>query len=92
MADLKTVVSQYQELSKEWSKTQNKDLTKIGKLLEQLKLSLTQLSFLPTKGEEASVQVCKHLVRVISCGHPCKERNARLIYSLTQKDPELIYN
>jgi hypothetical protein len=60
MADLKTVVSQYQELSKEWSKAQNKDLTKIGKLLEQLKLSLTQLSFLPTKGEEASVQVCKH--------------------------------
>ncbi|XP_023319554.1 26S proteasome non-ATPase regulatory subunit 8 [Eurytemora carolleeae] len=56
MADLKTVVSQYQELSKEWSKAQNKDLTKIGKLLEQLKLSLTQLSFLPTKGEEASVQ------------------------------------
>ena len=57
MADLKTVVSQYQELSKEWSKAQSRDLSKIGNLLEKLKLSLTQLSFLPTKGEEASVQV-----------------------------------
>jgi len=40
----------------EWSKA-NKDLDKIGMLLERLKLSLTQLAFLPTKGDEASLQV-----------------------------------
>ena len=28
-------------------------------LLERLKLSLTQLAFLPTKGDEASMQVCR---------------------------------
>lgn len=54
---MKSVIAQYQELSKEWSKAQNRDLEKVGPLLQQLKLSLTELSFLPTKGEAASIQV-----------------------------------
>ena len=57
MADLKAVVAQYQELSKEWAKGGSRDLDKVGNLLEQLKLSLMKLSFLPTKGEEATIQV-----------------------------------
>jgi len=56
MADLKAVVAQYQELSKEWAKGGSRDLDKVGNLLEQLKLSLMKLSFLPTKGEEATIQ------------------------------------
>jgi len=56
MSELKAVVAKYQELSKEWNKSQNRDLDKIGTLLEQLKLNLTQLSFLPTKGEDATIQ------------------------------------
>jgi len=56
MSELKSVVTKYQELSKLWSKTQSRDLDKIGSLLEDLKLSLTKLSFLPTKGEDATIQ------------------------------------
>jgi len=56
MSELKAVVAQYQDLSKEWSKGGSRNLDKIGNLLEQLKLSLTQLSFLPTKGEDATIQ------------------------------------
>jgi len=55
MGDFATVCAQYQELSKEWTKGGNKDLKKIGGMLEELKLSLTTLSFLPT-AQGASVQ------------------------------------
>jgi len=56
MAELRAVVSLYQDMSKEWAKGAGRDLDKIGTYLEKLKLSLTQLSFLPTKGEEATIQ------------------------------------
>jgi len=57
MASLKSVVKQYQDLSKEWSKgSSTRDLAKCGKLLAELKFSLTELSFLPTKEEDASKQ------------------------------------
>jgi len=56
MAELKTVVTEYQELSKEWAKGKNRDSSKIGALLTQLKFSLTQLAFLPTKDQEANIQ------------------------------------
>lgn len=51
------MVALYQDLSKEWSKAERRDLDKIGKLLEQLKLNLTMLSFMPSKGEDATIQV-----------------------------------
>ena len=57
MAELKGVVAQYQDLSKEWAKGASRDLAKVGNQLEQLKLSLMKLSFLPTKGEDATIQV-----------------------------------
>ena len=57
MSELKAVVALYQDLSKEWSKAERRDLDKIGKLLEQLKLNLTMLSFMPSKGEDATIQV-----------------------------------
>jgi len=56
MSELKAVVALYQDLSKEWSKAERRDLDKIGKLLEQLKLNLTMLSFMPSKGEDATIQ------------------------------------
>jgi 26S proteasome regulatory subunit N12 len=56
MAELRAVVALYQDLSKDWAKGSNRDLDKVGNYLEKLKLSLTQLSFLPTKGEEATIQ------------------------------------
>ena len=51
------MVALYQDLSKEWSKAERRDLDKIGKSLEQLKLNLTMLSFMPSKGEDATIQV-----------------------------------
>jgi len=56
MAELKQVVTQYQELSKEWAKGNSRDKGKVATLLTQLKLSLTQLTFLPTKDQEANIQ------------------------------------
>ena len=56
MAELKAVVSEYQELSKEWAKGKNRDSAKISTLLTKLKLSLTELTFLPTKDQEANIQ------------------------------------
>merc|ERR1712025_782144 len=40
----------------EWAKGKNRDSTKIATLLTQLKFSLTQLAFLPTKDQEANIQ------------------------------------
>jgi hypothetical protein len=39
-------------------------------LLERLKLSLTQLAFLPTKGDEASLQVRPKIILLGSVGDP----------------------
>jgi hypothetical protein len=39
-------------------------------LLERLKLSLTQLAFLPTKGDEASLQVRPTIIMFASVGNP----------------------
>jgi len=39
-------------------------------LLERLKLSLTQLAFLPTKGDEASLQVRPKKILFTSAGDP----------------------
>merc|ERR1712179_690451 len=39
-----------------WAKGKNRDSSKIGTLLTQLKFSLTQLAFLPTKDQEANIQ------------------------------------
>jgi hypothetical protein len=39
-------------------------------LLERLKLSLTQLAFLPTKGDEASLQVRPEIKLFASVGDP----------------------
>ena len=49
-------MSKYQELSKEWSKGKNRDSAKVSTLLTKLKFSLTQLTFLPTKDQEANIQ------------------------------------
>ena len=56
MAELKAVVEEYQELSKEWAKGKNRDSAKIATLLTQLKISLTQLTFFPTKNQEANIK------------------------------------
>jgi len=56
MAELRAVVALYQDMNKEWAKGASRDLDKVGTYLEKLKLSLTQLSFLPTKGEESTIQ------------------------------------
>ncbi|XP_011495466.1 PREDICTED: 26S proteasome non-ATPase regulatory subunit 8 isoform X1 [Ceratosolen solmsi marchali] len=48
MAALKDVVSKAQVLKQEWSKTPC-NLIKCGELLNQLKIALTNLTFLPTK-------------------------------------------
>jgi len=56
MAELKAVVALYQDLSKEWGKGAGRNLDKVGTYLEKLKLSLTQLSFLPTRGEDSTIQ------------------------------------
>ena len=56
MAELKAVVTEYQELSKEWAKGKNRDTAKIATLLTKLKFSLTQLTFLPTKDQDANIQ------------------------------------
>lgn len=50
------MVALYQDMNKEWAKGGTRDLNKVGTYLEKLKLSLTQLSFLPTKGEDSTVQ------------------------------------
>jgi hypothetical protein len=39
-------------------------------LLERLKLSLTQLAFLPTKGDEASLQVSPKIILFASVRDP----------------------
>ena len=50
MAEVKSeAVEQYQELSKEWVKGKNRDNAKISSYLTQLKMSLTGLTFLPTR-------------------------------------------
>jgi len=56
MAELRAVVALYQDMNREWAKGASRDLDKVGTYLEKLKLSLTQLSFLPTKGEESTIQ------------------------------------
>jgi len=56
MAQLKAVVTEYQQLSQEWAKGKSRDSAKISALLTQLKFSLTQLTFLPTKDQEANIQ------------------------------------
>jgi len=54
--DFKAVVALYQDLSKEWGKGKDRDVSKVGKLLNQLKMSLTTLSFLPTGEEKQDVK------------------------------------
>jgi hypothetical protein len=56
-------------VDQEWKKG-SKDLERIGMLLERLKLSLTQLAFLPTKGDEASLQVRLKIILFGSVGDP----------------------
>ncbi|KAL2728528.1 26S proteasome non-ATPase regulatory subunit 8 [Vespula squamosa] len=53
MAALKDVVSLYQNLKQEWTRT-SCNLKKCGKLLNQLKVGLTHLMFLPTSNSTAS--------------------------------------
>ena len=48
--------TQYQELRKEWTKGAGRDNSKVESLLEQLKFSLTTLSFLPTKDKADNKQ------------------------------------
>ncbi|CAK9815135.1 26S proteasome non-ATPase regulatory subunit 8 (Fragment) [Anthophora plagiata] len=52
MAALKDVVSLYKNLKEEWTVTCN--LKKCGELLNQLKIGLTHLMFLPTSNSTAS--------------------------------------
>jgi 26S proteasome regulatory subunit N12 len=54
MAELKEAATEYQALSKEWSKGPKMDKGKVASMLEKLKLMLLKLSFLPTKTEEAN--------------------------------------
>jgi len=56
MAELKEAVTEYQALSKEWSKGPKMDKGKVASMLEKLKLMLLKLSFLPTKTEEANLK------------------------------------
>ncbi|XP_051155391.1 26S proteasome non-ATPase regulatory subunit 8 [Leptopilina boulardi] len=53
MAALKDVSSLYQNLKQEWTKTPC-NLKKCGELLNQLKVGLTHLTFLPTSNNNAS--------------------------------------
>ncbi|XP_008557390.1 26S proteasome non-ATPase regulatory subunit 8 [Microplitis demolitor] len=53
MAALKEIVSRYQNLKNEWSK-QPSNLNKCGELLNQLKVGLTHLMFLPTSNTPAN--------------------------------------
>jgi len=53
MAELKAVVTEHLALSAEWKKGERMDKSKVAASLEKLKLLLLQLSFLPTKIDEA---------------------------------------
>ncbi|GAB6022432.1 26S proteasome non-ATPase regulatory subunit 8 [Chamberlinius hualienensis] len=55
MSNLKSAMTDYQLLYKEWTQ-KNCNLDKCGKLLSKLKVDLTQLLFLPTTGEGVSPQ------------------------------------
>ena len=54
--DIRQVVKQYQNLKQEWNK-KPPNLGKCGECLTELKLALTQLTFLPSSDEYASKQV-----------------------------------
>jgi len=56
MLSIQKVAEQYKELSKEWSRGDQRDISKCGNLLQNLKISLTELSFLPSKDEDATNQ------------------------------------
>ena len=57
MAELKAVVTEHLALSAEWKKGERMDKSKVAASLEKLKLLLLQLSFLPTKTDEADNKV-----------------------------------
>jgi hypothetical protein len=58
MAELAEAVKEHKALSTEWSKGADKlDRGKMAAHLETLKLKLLELSFLPTRDEEANVKV-----------------------------------
>nr|ACO10442.1 26S proteasome non-ATPase regulatory subunit 8 [Caligus rogercresseyi] len=56
MSQLKSVSSKYEKLSSEWNKKKGRSLEVVGSLLSELKVSLTELSFLPTESHEVSPQ------------------------------------
>jgi len=56
MAELAEAVKEHQALTKEWGKGARMDRAKVATHLENLKLMLIKLKFLPTKDEEATLQ------------------------------------
>jgi len=56
MSELAEAVKEHQALTKEWGKGARMDRGKVAAHLEKLKLLLLNLSFLPTKDEEANLQ------------------------------------
>nr|ACO15595.1 26S proteasome non-ATPase regulatory subunit 8 [Caligus clemensi] len=56
MSDLKSVSQKYEALMSEWSKKKGRDSDVVSRLLLELKLSLTELSFLPTDSSDVRGQ------------------------------------
>ncbi|XP_040569549.1 26S proteasome non-ATPase regulatory subunit 8 [Lepeophtheirus salmonis] len=52
MSDLKCVSVKYEKLESEWNKKKGRNMELVGSLLTELKLGLTELSFLPTESDE----------------------------------------
>ena len=57
--NLKQCADQFSALSKEWGKGSSRNLEKCGKMLKELQLNLTALSFLPSQGANATMQVLR---------------------------------
>ena len=67
MAELSEAVKEHTALTKEWGKGAKMDRPKVAQHLEKLKLMLTKLSFLPTKSEEANIQVVIAVMSIPVC-------------------------
>ena len=61
MAELAEAVKEHQALTQEWKKGGKMDMKKVAGHLDKLKLMLLKLTFLPTKTEEANLQVMQFL-------------------------------